>query len=82
MLAAIIIAAGAWGAARGRTETPHKDRRRQLQSKRDSLFAQLTALEHERRQGKVDQAAYAAKREGLVGALEDLYAGLDQEAVA
>jgi len=81
-LAAIIIAAGAWGAARGRIETSHKDRRRQLQSKRESLFAQLTALEHDRRQGKVDPAAYAAKREGLVGALEDLYAGLDQEAVA
>lgn len=81
-LAVVILGAGAWGAWRGQTETPGKDRRRQLQSRRDSLFAQLTALEAERRQGKVDQAAYAAKRERLVGALEDLYAGLDQEAVA
>jgi hypothetical protein len=42
----------------------------------------LTALEAQRRQGKVDQEVYATRRERLVGALEDLYAGLDQEAVA
>jgi hypothetical protein len=82
LLAAIILGAGAWGATRGRPETAQKDSGRRLQSKRDSLFAQLTALETERRQGKIDQAAYASKRERLVGALEDLYAGLDREAMA
>jgi hypothetical protein len=81
-LAALILGAGAWGAARLRPAPGEKDRRRQMQAQRDALFAQLTALEAHRRQGKIDQSAYAARRETLVGALEDLYAGLDQEAVA
>ncbi len=81
-LAAVILAAGAWGAIRLRPAPADKDRRRQLQAQRDSLFARLAALETERRQGKVDPGTYAERREKLVGALEDLYAGLDQEAVA
>ena len=81
-LAAVILGAGVWGAARLRPAPGEKDHRRQMQAQRDSLFAQLTALETQRRQGKIDQSAYAARRETLVGALEDLYAGLDQEAVA
>jgi len=80
-LAAAILAAGVWGATRRRPASV-KDTRRKLQAQRDALFAQLTALETERRHGKIDSAAYAARREKLVGALEDLYAGLDQEAVA
>jgi hypothetical protein len=82
LLAVVILGAGAWGAVRMRPATGEKERRRQLQAQRESLFAQLTALEAQRRQGKVDQEAYATRREKLVGALEDLYAGLDQEAVA
>jgi hypothetical protein len=81
-LAVVILGAGAWGAIRRQTDTPAKDRRQRLQARRDSLFAKLTALENERRQGRIDAAAYAAKRETLVSALEDLYAGLDREAVA
>jgi hypothetical protein len=81
-LAVVILGAGAWGAVRRQTDVPAKDRRQRLQARRDSLFAKLTALENERRQGKIDAAAYAAKRETLVSALEDLYAGLDREAVA
>jgi len=82
LFAAVILVAGVWGATRGRMATPEKDRRRQLQSQREALFGQLTALEAERRKGKIDPAAYAARRENLVTALEDLYAGLDHEAVA
>lgn len=81
-LAVVILAAGAWGATRRQTGTAVKNRRRELQAQRDSLFAKLASLETERRQGRIDAAAYAAKRERLVTALEDLYAGLEQEAVA
>jgi hypothetical protein len=81
-LAVVILGAGAWGAMRRQADTPAKDRRQRLQARRDSLFAKLAALENERRQGRIDAAAYAAKRETLVSALEDLYAGLDREAVA
>jgi len=80
-LAAAILAAGAWGATRRRPDAV-KDTRRRLQAQRDGLFAQLTTLETQRRQGRIDPAAYAARREKLVSALEDLYAGLDQEVVA
>ena len=81
-LAVVILGAGAWGAMRRQADTPAQDRRQRLQARRDSLFAKHTSLENERRQGRIDAAAYAAKRETLVSALEDLYAGLDREAVA
>jgi len=80
-LAIAILAAGTWSATR-RPEGSEKDRRRHLQSQRESLFGQLAALETQRRQGKMDAQTYAARREKLVSALEDLYAGLDQGAVA
>jgi hypothetical protein len=80
--AAVAIAAGmlAWGgwaaSRRGRTVTAS---RRDLHGRRDKLFAELTSLEAQRRKGTLDAAAYAARRESLVTALEDLYRGLDRE---
>jgi len=77
-LAAVIVAAGAWGAARGRKIEP-SSRRAQLQARREKLFSELTALEEQRRKGTVDARVYATRREHLVTALEDLYAGLERE---
>jgi len=78
ILSAVILAAGAWGATRGRT--PQQDKTRaQLQARRDKLFSELTQLEEQRRKGAVDDRAYATRREHLVTALEDLYAGLERE---
>ena len=81
-LAAVILAAGCWGAVRGRQAVGDRDRKRRLQIERDKLFAQLASLETQRRKGTIDGDAYAARREALVSALEDLYIGLEQEAVA
>jgi hypothetical protein len=81
-LAFTILVGGAWGAARGRPTAGEHARRRQLHGDRDRLFGQLTALETQRRNGLVDAQVYAARRNELVSALEDLYAGLEQEAVA
>ena len=81
-MAAVILAGGLWSAFRGRTAAGEDDRRRRLQVERDKLFAQLASLETRRRSGAVDAQAYASRREALVSALEDLYAGLDREAVA
>jgi len=79
LLAAVILAAGAWGATRG-TATPQQSARRgQLHARRDKLFSDLAALELQRRKGTVGGSAYASRREQLVTALEDLYAGLDRE---
>ena len=81
VLAAVIIAAGAWGASRG--GTPQASARRQkMQARRDALFGELAALEEQRRSGAVDARVYASRREQLVTALEDLYAGLERESAA
>jgi hypothetical protein len=80
-LAAVIIAAGAWGASRGGSPQVSA-RRQQMQSRRDRLFAELAALEEQRRAGALDARVYASRREQLVTALEDLYAGLEREPAA
>jgi hypothetical protein len=77
-IAAVIVAAGAWGAVRGRRAEP-SSRRAQLQARREKLLSELTTLEEQRRKGTVDARVYATRREHLVTALEDLYAGLERE---
>jgi hypothetical protein len=51
--------------------------RRRLVSRRDKLFNDLVRLENEHRNGRGDQARYAARREELIGALERIYGALD-----
>ncbi|HET7695515.1 MAG TPA: hypothetical protein VFK57_07400 [Vicinamibacterales bacterium] len=80
-LAFAIIAAGVWGASRGGSPQVSA-RRQQMQARRDKLFAELAALEEQRRSGAVDARVYATRREQLVTALEDLYAGLERESAA
>lgn len=81
VLAIAIIGAGAWGASR--VAPPQVSaRRQQMQARRDKLFAELAALEEQRRTGAVEARVYATRREQLVTALEDLYAGLERESAA
>jgi hypothetical protein len=75
-LALAILLAGAYGASR-RPRTADPQAAQGVQGRREKLFAELTALEAQRRSGAIDAAAYAARRESLVTALEDLYRGLD-----
>ena len=74
VLALMIIAAGVYAASR--RPSPQLSPTHE-QSRRETLFAELAALEARRRAGAVDAEAYAARRESLVTALEDLYRGLD-----
>ena len=67
------------GAPRGAGSAAAGPPRAQLQARRDKLFSELTALEEQRRKGTVDARVYATRREHLVTALEDLYAGLERE---
>lgn len=77
LFAAVILAAGAWGATRG-TVAPHQTARRgQLNARRDKLFTELAGLEAQRRKGTVDGPVYASRRADLVTSLEDLYAELE-----
>jgi len=75
-LAAVILLAGTYGATR-RPRPADPQAAKGLQSRREKLFAELTALESQRRKGTIDAEAYATRRESLVTALEDLYRGLD-----
>jgi hypothetical protein len=75
-LAAVILAAGVYAASR-RPASSQPPSQKRLQTRREQLFADLTTLEAERRKGAVDADTYAARRESLVTALEDLYRGLD-----
>lgn len=79
LLAAVILAAGAWGATRGGATRQQSARAAQLHARRDKLFSDLAALDAQRRQGTVEARTYASRREQLVTALEDLYAGLERE---
>jgi hypothetical protein len=78
LLALGVLGAGAWGATRG-ASPQQASRRQQMHTRRDQLFADLAALEEQRRKGSVDARVYATRREQLVTALEDLYAGLERE---
>lgn len=78
VLAVVVLGAGAWAASRG-PSPQQASRRQQMHTRRDKLFAELAALEQQRRAGTIDARAYATRREQLVTALEDLYAGLERE---
>ena len=81
LLAIAIIGGGAWVATRSGSPQVSA-RRQQMQARRDKLFAELAALEEQRRTGAVEARVYATRREQLVTALEDLYAGLEGEPAA
>ena len=77
-IAVAILAAGVWGSLRAPTDrTSGQDR---LEKRRSQLFDQLTALEEQHRAGRVDAAAYAARRAELVASLERVYAEIDRQA--
>src|SRR5256885_2566433 len=62
-LAAVILSAGIWGSRRriapGQAD---EERRRKLGARRDRLFAELTAIEEQHREGTIDPDRYAARR--------------------
>ena len=78
-LAFLILAGGAWSTMRGGgTRAAVKDRRRELETRRDRLFDELTALESGQR-GTVGSEQFTLRRRELVTALEQVYAALDDE---
>ena len=77
-LAIAIIAIGAWASTSPEDDTAAvAAERKRLTAKRDRMLNELVRLEHDRRSGKVDDRRYAARREELVAALEQLYGALD-----
>lgn len=82
-IAVLILLAGAWGSVRGgRGTAPADAQRRMLEQERDRLFDELTELEEQRRLGASDADLYATRRRELIGALEQIFADLDEKAAA
>jgi hypothetical protein len=77
--AVVILVVGAWASLRTVPEREDKVRTR-LEAKRGQLFAELTALEEQHRDGRVDPQRYAARRQELIVALERVYADIDRRA--
>jgi hypothetical protein len=74
-LAALIVAVGVWlSVTAGKGEAA----RQVLLSRRDGLLARLAELEVKRREGKVADDRYLARRRRLVADLEELYHDLDE----
>jgi hypothetical protein len=78
-IAVAILAAGAWASFRLPSGTADKGRLR-LETKRGQLFAELTAIEEQHREGRIDPQRYATRRRELVAALERVYAEIDRNA--
>ena len=66
----------------GRVVGADEARRKKLETRRDRLFDELTALERQHREGLVDEPRYGNRRRELVEALERIYAEMDEEAAA
>ena len=73
-LAVLILAGGAWSAFKGANKRAGiENRRRNLETRRDGLFDELTALEGGHRQGLVDpeRISAAVEESGFTGPLAD-----------
>jgi hypothetical protein len=80
LLASAVIGGGAWFAWRPAADaTTRVAERTRLVARREKLFNELARLEQDRRSGRADERRYAARREELVAALEQVYGSLDDD---
>ena len=79
-LAVVILAVGAWASRKPRQTAADEKTKNRLETKRNQLFAELTSLEQQHREGRIDPERYAARRADLVTALERVYAEIDRQA--
>ena len=77
-LAIGIVLVGTWAAARSTDHVSIRAaERKRLLARRDKLFNDLIRQEHDHRNGRTDDRRYAARRDDLLAALEQVYAALD-----
>jgi hypothetical protein len=77
-LALAIALVGVWAATRPSNDAAETAaERKRLVARREKLFADLVRLEHDLRNGRIDDRRYRARREELVAALEQIYSALD-----
>jgi hypothetical protein len=83
VIAAVLLAGGAYGAATGSRRAAEKSAAtRQLETKREKLLSDLAALEQKHRNGSVSDSQYDRRRTEIVEALERVYGDLDGSAAA
>jgi hypothetical protein len=76
--AILIVVVGAWAAAKpSAVESTRAAERKRLIARREKLLGELVRVEHDYRNGRLDTARRARRREELIGALEPVYAALD-----
>jgi hypothetical protein len=78
-LAVLVLAAGGWLAFKTPQAAEDKVRTR-LEVKRNQLFSELTSVEEQHRDGRLDPQRYATRRQELISALERVYAEIDRRA--
>jgi hypothetical protein len=77
-LATAVVLVGAWFATRTTVDANTMAAgRKRLIARREKLFKELARLEQDKRVGRTDDRRYAARREELVSALEQIYSELD-----
>jgi len=77
-LASLIVIVGAWMWSRRPVDVAAREaERKKLIARREKLLNDLVRLETDHRNGRGDRSRYAARRQELVGALEQVYGALD-----
>lgn len=80
-LAGLILGAGAWSAATDARGAPADSTLRRLESRREQLLSEVSALDQDLRLGRVDGANHSVRRRSLIGELERVYRALDAAGV-
>ena len=72
----LVLAVGLWaGFRRAPDQSDHQE---ELTKRRERLYGELVTLESQRKQGRVDERRYAARRQSLVAQLERVLGELDR----
>jgi hypothetical protein len=77
IVAGVIVLIGLGAAFSVRHRGADAARRKQLESRREKVFAELVKLEEQKRGGKIDAARHQSRRATLVAQLERIYGELD-----
>ncbi|HEV2985134.1 MAG TPA: hypothetical protein VGX46_12125, partial [Vicinamibacterales bacterium] len=77
-LAGLIVVIGAWASGQPAGDPSGRvAERKRLIARRERVFGDLVRLERDRRSGRGDDRRYAARREEILAALENVYSALD-----
>jgi hypothetical protein len=79
VLAGLIVVTGLWVGFGGGDRRGTSARRKQLESRREKVFAELLKLEAQQRAGTIDAPRHKSRRAALMAQLERIYGELDAQ---